>query len=389
MALGGKVPLGTYGSELVSAMARELEREESAPALAALESALDNVTRKGYCVFDRGIHDDVPDPGLVYLCSTYPAAVRLKDSLDSFRAQGNEPDCHTLGTYRMVGGNDYYIMGGLYDGSQADAYAVNGGPRRGLGAGEMAFRISDLKAKTFSYDVDADGERRHRRSSTTPTRGPTRSSSSGLTATGAWRNDNFLAENSIVEDLEQVYTGEISPVYLNRDIVDMEETAEAYGWVKPERTPASIAADAKKVAAATAAEKALARQGRRAVPAKPLRTPRPGTDTMEGADAPAGALAYTHKRSTAHPRKPIHPHPHICVKVACHDQERSEARRHGAHRATGRQHAIRSHDRAGGDGGPGCRCHELVFGADGRQHVELTTGNIRRNLGRPGFDTLL
>lgn len=38
-ALGGKVPLGTYGGELVSAMARELEREESAPALAALESA--------------------------------------------------------------------------------------------------------------------------------------------------------------------------------------------------------------------------------------------------------------------------------------------------------------------------------------------------------------
>lgn len=30
-ALGGKVPLGTYGGELVSAMARELEREESAP----------------------------------------------------------------------------------------------------------------------------------------------------------------------------------------------------------------------------------------------------------------------------------------------------------------------------------------------------------------------
>ena len=27
MALGGKVPLGTYGSELVSAMARELKRE--------------------------------------------------------------------------------------------------------------------------------------------------------------------------------------------------------------------------------------------------------------------------------------------------------------------------------------------------------------------------
>lgn len=30
-ALGGKVPLGTYGGELVSAMARALEREESAP----------------------------------------------------------------------------------------------------------------------------------------------------------------------------------------------------------------------------------------------------------------------------------------------------------------------------------------------------------------------
>lgn len=255
MALGGKVPLGTYGSELVSAMARELEREESAPALAALESALDNVTRKGYCVFDRGIHDDVPDPGLVYLCSTYPAAVRLKDSLDSFRAQGNEPDCHTLGTYRMVGGNDYYIMGGLYDGSQADAYAVNGGLLGDWGAGEMAFRISDLKAKTFSYDVDADGEQK----ASTLVYYTDEGSDPVLfqRTDGDWRlaSDNFLAENSIVEDLEQVYTGEISPVYLNRDIVDMEETAEAYGWVKPERTPASIAADAKKVAAATAAEK--------------------------------------------------------------------------------------------------------------------------------------
>lgn len=95
-ALGGKVPLGTYGGELVSAMARELEREESAPALAALESALDGARRGGYCVFDRGIHDDVPDPGLVYLCSTYPAAVRLKDSLDSVRAQGNDPGCRRV-----------------------------------------------------------------------------------------------------------------------------------------------------------------------------------------------------------------------------------------------------------------------------------------------------
>ena len=64
-------------------------------------------------MFDRGIHDDVPDPGLVYLCSTYPAAVRLKDSLDFVRAQGNEPDRHALGTYRMVDG--YCIMGGLDD----------------------------------------------------------------------------------------------------------------------------------------------------------------------------------------------------------------------------------------------------------------------------------
>ena len=35
---------------------------------------------------------------------------------------------------------------------------------------------------------------------------------------------------------------------------------------------------------------------------------------------------------------------------------------------------------------PGAGATNLVFGADGRQHVELTTGNIRRNLGRPGFD---
>lgn len=74
---------------------------------------------------------------------------------------------------------------------------------------------------------------------------------------GDWRlaSDNFLAENAIVEDLEQAYTGEISPVYLNRDIVDMEEMAEAYGWVRPERTPASIAAVARKAAASSAAEK--------------------------------------------------------------------------------------------------------------------------------------
>lgn len=87
-ALGGKVPQNTYRMELVSAIAGELMGAESATALSALESALDRARRRGYCVFDRGIHDDVPDPGLVYLCSTYPAAVRLKDSLDFSDSQG-------------------------------------------------------------------------------------------------------------------------------------------------------------------------------------------------------------------------------------------------------------------------------------------------------------
>ena len=122
-ALGGKVPQNTYRMELVSAIAGELMGAESATALSALESALDRARRRGYCVFDRGIHDDVPDPGLVYLCSTYPAAVRLKDSLDFVRAQGNEPDRHALGTYRMVDG--YCIMGGLDEVPLADAYAVD------------------------------------------------------------------------------------------------------------------------------------------------------------------------------------------------------------------------------------------------------------------------
>ena len=252
-ALGGKVPLGTYGGELVSAMARALEREESAPALAALESALDGARRGGYCVFDRGIHGDVPADGLVYLCSTYPAAVGLKDSLDSVRAQGNGPDTRTLGVYRMVDG--YCIMGGLDSVSQADAYAVDADLAEGWGVGDAAFRIADLKAKTFSYAVEA---------------GEAQGASTLVYYTdegadpvlfqqtdGDWRlaSDNFLAENAIVEDLERAYTGEISPVYLNRDIVDMEEMAEAYGWVRPERTPASIAAVARKAAASSAAEK--------------------------------------------------------------------------------------------------------------------------------------
>ena len=38
---------------------------------------------------------------------------------------------------------------------------------------------------------------------------------------------------------------------------------------------------------------------------------------------------------------------------------------------------------------PGAGATNLVFGADGRPHVELTTGSIRQDLGRPGFDTLL
>ncbi len=145
--------------------------------------------------------------------------------------------------------------GGLYGDTQADAYAVHGDLAGDWGAGEMAFRISDLKTKTFSYDIDADGGRK---ASTLVYYTDEGADPVLFQQTGDdWRlaSDNFLAENAIVEDLEQVYTGEISPVYLNRDVVDMEEMAGAYGWVKPERAPASIAADAKKAAAATAAEK--------------------------------------------------------------------------------------------------------------------------------------
>lgn len=200
-ALGGKVPQNTYRGELVSALADVLMVEEAAPALGALESALDSARRKGYCVFDRGVHGDVPADGLVYLCSTYPAAVGLKDSLDSIRAQGNDPDTRTLGVYRMVDG--YCIMGGLDSGSQADAYAVDADLAEGWGVGDAAFRIADLKAKTFSYAVEA---------------GEAQGASTLVYYTdegadpvlfqqtdGDWRlaSDNFLAENAIVEDLEQ------------------------------------------------------------------------------------------------------------------------------------------------------------------------------------------
>ena len=251
-ALGGKVPQNTYRGELVSALADVLMGAESATALSALESALDRARRRGYCVFDRGIHDDVPDPGLVYLCSTYPAAVRLKDSLDFVRAQGNEPDRHALGTYRMVDG--YCIMGGLDEVPLADAYAVDAALIEDWGVGDAVFRITDLKAKTFSYAVDADGGQKASTLVYYTDEGsdPVLFQQTG----GGWRlaSDNFLAENSIVEDLERVYTGEVSPVYLDSRIVDMEEMAEAYGWVRPGRTPASIAAGARKAAASSAAE---------------------------------------------------------------------------------------------------------------------------------------
>lgn len=150
-ALGGKVPQNTYRGELVSALADVLMVEEAAPALGALESALDSARRKGYCVFDRGVHGDVPADGLVYLCSTYPAAVGLKDSLDSIRAQGNDPDTRTLGVYRMVDG--YCIMGGLDSGSQADAYAVDAD----LAEAARIERQNQSDAELYSVQKDAEG----------------------------------------------------------------------------------------------------------------------------------------------------------------------------------------------------------------------------------------
>ena len=238
-ALGGKVPQNTYRMELVSAIAGELMGAESATALSALESALDRARRRGYCVFDRGIHDDVPDPGLVYLCSTYPAAVRLKDSLDFVRAQGNEPDRHALGTYRMVDG--YCIMGGLDEVPLADAYAVDAALIEDWGVGDAVFRITDLKAKTFSYAVDADGD-----------------------------------------------GGRGGPRPPSPPAPGRPPRPRRPRNPPPARSPPR--------------------------PARPRRTRLPDTDTMVGADAPAGALAYTHKRSTAHPHISTHPHPHICVK---------------------------------------------------------------------------
>lgn len=139
-ALGGKVPQNTYRGELVSALADVLMVEEAAPALGALESALDSARRKGYCVFDRGVHGDVPADGLVYLCSTYPAAVGLKDSLDSIRAQGNDPDTRTLGVYRIsaaaIGSDMDHLFIGIGIHSSFDTR-----PRRALHAPTETRRI--------------------------------------------------------------------------------------------------------------------------------------------------------------------------------------------------------------------------------------------------------
>ncbi|MFR4801865.1 MAG: hypothetical protein ACLT98_00115 [Eggerthellaceae bacterium] len=167
-ALGGKVPQNTYRMELVSAIAGELMGAESATALSALESALDRARRRGYCVFDRGIHDDVPDPGLVYLCSTYPAAVRLKDSLDFVRAQGNEPDRHALGTYRMVDG--YCIMGGLDEVPLADAYAVDAALIEDWVSAMPSSASPTSRRRRFRMPSTPTAGRRRRRSSTTPMR---------------------------------------------------------------------------------------------------------------------------------------------------------------------------------------------------------------------------
>ncbi len=152
----------------------------------------------------------------------------------------------------MVDG--YCIMGGLDEVPLADAYAVDAALIEDWGVGDAVFRITDLKAKTFSYAVDADGGQKASTLVYYTDEGsdPVLFQQTG----GGWRlaSDNFLAENSIVEDLERVYTGEVSPVYLDSRIVDMEEMAEAYGWVRPGRTPASIAAVARKAAASSAAE---------------------------------------------------------------------------------------------------------------------------------------
>ena len=303
-ALGGKVPQNTYRMELVSAIAGELMGAESATALSALESALDRARRRGYCVFDRGIHDDVPDPGLVYLCSTYPAAVRLKDSLDFVRAQGNEPDRHALGTYRMVDG--YCIMGGLDEVPLADAYAVDAALIEDWGVGDAVFRITDLKAKTFSYAVDADGGQKASTLVYYTDEGsdPVLFQQTG----GGWRlaSDNFLAENSIVEDLERVYTGEVSPVYLDSRIVDMEEMAEAYGGDGGRRRPRPPSPPSPGRPPRPRQPRSRRPARSPTLPARSRRAPRPDTDTMGGCGCARrrfGIHTQTLNRASAYMRK--------------------------------------------------------------------------------------
>ena len=85
----------------------------------------------------------------------------------------------------------------------ADAYAVDAALIEDWGVGDAVFRITDLKAKTFSYAVDADGGQKASTLVYYTDEGsdPVLFQQTG----GGWRlaSDNFLAENSIVEDLEQ------------------------------------------------------------------------------------------------------------------------------------------------------------------------------------------
>ena len=127
---------------------------------------------------------------------------------------------------------------------------------------------------------------------------------------GDWRlaSDNFLAENAIVEDLEQAYTGEISPVYLNRDIVDMEEMAEAYGWVRPERYPGLHRRRRPEGRRVLGSREAVARQGRRRCP-RGLEGLRAPTLIPWGVRMRPQALWHTH--ANAQPRIRTYP----CIRI--------------------------------------------------------------------------
>ena len=103
-------------------------------------------------MFDRGIHDDVPDPGLVYLCSTYLGGRPPEGLLDFVRAQGNEPDRHALGTYRMGGRVLHHGRVGRRCRWRTHTPWMR--PLSETGVSAMpGFRITDLKAETFSYAI--------------------------------------------------------------------------------------------------------------------------------------------------------------------------------------------------------------------------------------------